>query len=653
MEFTGEADWGLSVMTLFNPNLEVTSLSIFRRGHSVFNEEFHSGLNIIRGENSSGKSTIMDFIFYGLGGDLLEHQWRESALLCDTVMMGVKLNGKEITLQRDIEKKSSQPMKVYFGPATEASQNSSEGWERYSFRRGNSESFSQIMFRLLGLPEVQYGEANTKITMNQLLRILYSDQLSSVEKLFRNQPFDDAVTRQTVGDLLLGAFSEKYYVAKLNLKAFEVEIKEVISKIATLIRTHSQDGQPLTEEWLALEQVKLKQELEKLNQEIEEIEEEIFSTQFDDRLSLNDQKDTYARLQQLQIAIGDIQEELNFVELESVDSEDFISSLSKKLDALHESKLVVDELNTLSFEFCPACFAPVEGMKVNGACSLCKQASDHKQVKERALRLINEYARQRQSSVDLQTARQQNISDLKAKLITTTELWEQAGRHYTVSLRTPTTELRTKLRSLNRKAGYAQRELEELATRKSIIEELKGATLRREELQSEIDKVKSIIEASERNNRDRISKSRRSIELEVLDFLRRDLERQSTFKNAKAVNFEFDGDRINVNDESFFSASSMVYLRNSFIASFVIAAANNNAFSHPRFMLMDTIEDKGLEPERSRNFQRLLYEKSSAAISQNQMIIATSMIAPELDIPEVTVGDFYTHENRTLQFTSV
>ena len=638
-------------MTLFRPNLELVDLSIFRRGQLVFSEAFHSGLNIIRGENSSGKSTIMDFIFYGLGGDLLEHQWRESALLCDTVTLGVKLNGKDVTLQRDVEQKSSQPMRIFFGPSSEALKSSGVGWERYSFRRSQSESFSQVMFRLLGLPEVQYGEANTKITMNQILRLLYSDQLSSVEKLFRGQPFDDAITRQTVGHLLLGAFSDDYYTARLNLKTYEAEIKDVVSRISTLIRLHGRDGHPLTEEWTDQEYLRLQKELDDLNNQIEATEEKVFSAQFEDRLSLNDQEATYARVKELQSQIGKLNEELDFLELEASDSAEFIASLTKKLDALHESKMVVDELNALKFDFCPACFAPVQGTEVEGACTLCKQASDESQVKERALRLINEYARQKQNSIDLQAGRQRQISDLKAKLTKVTELWEQAGRHYTVSLRSPTTELRTRLRSLNREAGYAQRKLEELATRKSAVAELKEAQNQRDDLQRKIDDVRSVIETAEKRDRDQISKARRSIELEVLDFLRRDLERQSTFKNADKVDFDFDGDRISVNGESFFSASSMVYLRNSFIASFAVAAANQTSFSHPRFLLMDTVEDKGMEPERSRNFQRLLNEKSKTAKSSNQIIIATSMIAPELDKPEITVGDFYTHQNRTLRIT--
>ena len=639
-------------MTLFNPNIQIDQLTVFARGARVFDEQFHSGLNIIRGENSSGKSTIMDFLFYALGGDLLEHQWRETALLCDTVVAGVKLNGSDITLRRSIEPKGSRPMQIYFGPIEEALEKSEDGWESYSFRRGKADSFSQVMFRLLGLPEVQYGEANAKITINQVLRLLYSDQLSSVEKIMRQQPFDDAITRETVGNLLLGAFDDKYYEARLRLRAADVEIKEVNSRITFLTRTHARDGHPLTDDWLAQEEKNLVAKLEAINEEILRLEESIFNTQFEDRLTLNDQNETYARVTELQEKLGALTEARDQLELQIADSAAFIVSIERKLDALQQSKAVVDELNALAFDFCPSCFAPIAEIEVEGACSLCKQASDHERTKERALRLINEYARQKQNSIDLQDTRRADLTRLNAEIVKTNELWEHAGRHYSVSLRSPTTELRSKLRKLNRDAGYLQREIEELASKKAIISELQEARRLRDALNSEIGELKTLIDVSERKSREQVSRARQRVESECLDFLHEDLERQSTFLNADRVNFEFGGDRISVNDESYFSASSMVYLRNSFLASFALAAANDKSFFHPRFLLMDTVEDKGLEPERSQNFQKQLHSKCSSAASEMQVIIATSMIASELDVPEITVGEYYTHTNRTLKLNT-
>ena len=32
-----------------------------------------------------------------------------------------------------------------------------------------------------------------------------------------------------------------------------------------------------------------------------------------------------------------------------------------------------------------------------------------------------------------------------------------------------------------------------------------------------------------------------------------------------------------------------------------------------------------------------------------QLIFATSMIAPELDSPEITIGEYYTRENKSLK----
>jgi hypothetical protein len=103
-----------------------------------------------------------------------------------------------------------------------------------------------------------------------------------------------------------------------------------------------------------------------------------------------------------------------------------------------------------------------------------------------------------------------------------------------------------------------------------------------------------------------------------------------------------------VNGESFFSASSMVYLRNSFYAGFLKSALENSAFRHPRFLIMDTVEDKGMEPKRSHHFQNLLAEMSGSASVDHQLIYATAMIAPELENSPYVVDRFYTHEDRTL-----
>lgn len=82
-------------MTRFEPTLEVLRLVIERNGQPVYDEAFHHGVNIIRGENSSGKSTILNSIFYGLGGDL--KAWSEAALLCTRIIVEVSVNGLPAT----------------------------------------------------------------------------------------------------------------------------------------------------------------------------------------------------------------------------------------------------------------------------------------------------------------------------------------------------------------------------------------------------------------------------------------------------------------------------------------------------------------------------------------------------------------------------
>ena len=50
-------------MTRFDPSLIVTRLIVQRNEYFVYDENFHAGVNVVRGENSSGKSTVLNCIY--------------------------------------------------------------------------------------------------------------------------------------------------------------------------------------------------------------------------------------------------------------------------------------------------------------------------------------------------------------------------------------------------------------------------------------------------------------------------------------------------------------------------------------------------------------------------------------------------------------
>jgi AAA15 family ATPase/GTPase len=53
-------------MTLLQPNLQLRKLRVLDGVRCAYAADFHSGVNIISGQNASGKSTVVDFIFYVL-----------------------------------------------------------------------------------------------------------------------------------------------------------------------------------------------------------------------------------------------------------------------------------------------------------------------------------------------------------------------------------------------------------------------------------------------------------------------------------------------------------------------------------------------------------------------------------------------------------
>jgi hypothetical protein len=209
-------------------NLFLNRLVVFtHNGNKAYDEKFTKGINIIRGDNSSGKSTISHFIFFILGGSFTS--WTKEAKKCSSVYAEVEMNGATLTLKREISDSPSIPMHIYWGAYEEAVKATIDGqWKKFPYKVSDKKSFSNVLFEQLDIPIV-VGDNN--ITMHQLLRLMYVDQDSPTSSLFLYEQFDSPLTRQTVSELLLGVYDETLYEDRINKRESEKRLQTLKNEI--------------------------------------------------------------------------------------------------------------------------------------------------------------------------------------------------------------------------------------------------------------------------------------------------------------------------------------------------------------------------------------------------------------------------------------
>ncbi|OUI79804.1 AAA family ATPase [Acetobacter tropicalis] len=634
-------------MMQFEPSLFVTRMVIKSNSLIVYDKLFHQGLNIIRGENASGKSTILNFIFYGLGGDLSE--WSDAALQCTQVLIEAELSGKPITLSREVSQKHGQPMNVFGGPYDLAQKAPSSDWMRYPYKRSqNRESFSQMLFRLLGLPEVR-NELSGNVTIHQVLRLLYADQLSPIDELFRHERFDSALLRDAVGRLLCGAYDGSLYENELNLRKFDKELDIVSGELRGLFSVFGQNKESLTLSSIDAERTRILTEQINNQNEVEKEHKKLFQNPDMDQASQVAQETAYNEVQRLQKELLELKTRRDANIFEMTDSERFIASLEEKLAALGDASLVAEEIGNTQFRFCPSCYTPLEDAHDEKNCHLCKSPFDPERYKRRIVAQINEMEIQVQQSRMLQGERTKKLEKLDHTLGDLEGYWRTASARLRELSRLPSFQIQERLQLLQRQAGYLDRQLEDLEQRKKTVDLLNKLSEKKEKLSEEIDRLRGKISTIRETQKYRFDTAKNEISKQIIGFLHNDISREEAFEISKDVEFDFAANRIKVDEQSYFSASSRAYLKASFAAGFLFAAAKDKQFRHPRFCIIDIVEDKGMEMERTRNLQIQLSKKSEVAESQHQLIFATSMIAPELENAKYTVGPFSTREKRALK----
>lgn len=275
-------------------NLFLRRLVIYtNEGNIAYDECFHKGINIICGDNSSGKSTITHFIFFVLGGDF--KNFVPEARECQVVFAEIEANGLIFTIKRNIEISqknnsinSRTAMHLFLGDFEE-SQNppSNKYWQKYPYNTSlNKKSFSNVLFELLDIPEVK--EENN-ISIHQILRLLYIDQESPTGSLFYYEQFDSQSTREAVADLLLGVYNQDLYTHKSDLQNSEKRLEELKREIKVTEKFFP-DALYLNKVHIETQIDNNKKQISEINNKIIEIRKGLQVVEFDNKKQLEFQK---------------------------------------------------------------------------------------------------------------------------------------------------------------------------------------------------------------------------------------------------------------------------------------------------------------------------------------------------------------------------
>jgi len=606
---------------------------------------FHLGVNIIRGSNSSGKSTIADFIFYVLGGDFV--QWKPEAQRCDAVIAEVLINGEPVTLRRYVSDEKFQPMELFWGDYTSANSSIVEGWLRLPYSRSSGkESFSQVLFRALGFPEVT-GDKDSNITMHQILRLLAVDQLSRVHSLMRDEQFDSPLTRRTVGDVVLGLFDDSLYSNQIKLRELKKNLAAATGEYSSLSAAfaNSKIGSDLND-LIKLEtdtNLRLVKLSEAIISGIDNAQEVSASHSLEAR-TIGDHLVAKQRVRQ------SIFTQLEKERLEIVDSEAFIKSLEGRLSALDESALTEAELGRILLHTCPECFQTIDRPNVEGSCKLCGQHVADTGRHERINRMRHELSTQIKESKSFFEERQKDLLTTVGMMETVDIEIAGLQRNYSVVTETVRSDRDRHLDEMFSMKGGLEQELRMIAFQRQLAQQLEDSAKRVKLLKVQITSLEFDVKRALERQNDRKLEATQVIDRIARYFLHKDLPREDAFKIANEVVADFDRNICEVDGRVNFSASSITYLRSAVNFAIFLASLELPFFRYPRFIVNDNIEDKGMEEARSQNFQRLIVEMSQKSLVSHQIIITTSMIAPEFDGTELCVGDKYHDTHKTLRF---
>lgn len=635
-------------MIVYNPTLNIKKLYAFKNGKEVLAMPFHNGLNVIYGSNGSGKTSAIQLLVYVLGSTVTN--WKEEAGSCDSVMAEIFVNESTITICREIGD-SIAGMSIFFGTYDESIKVGKLGWFSYPYAiSANKESFSQRIFEILNIPEAKSDGINN-LTLHQILRLVYNSQSDPATSIFNDEGFDSAIKREFVSNYLLGLYDNDLYNNKLEFIKKDKELTKTIAELKGLLLLI--DGQDI-----ALKSENIQSMTEELYGKIDSIIEEIEKhKELESRLKFSDEIkaiSTEKLVKDKNKFIG-LEIELSKIEYVIADSTKFIEELENKLLAINDSIEFYNTFKFKEFDSCPSCFSKLSVIHDDSKCSLCGTEDPDSTKQINYARMKNEIMIQLRESLSLLEKNKEKRDDLLKQIKILKGGMRKDVNKISIVSSSFNSHDDSLLYNKYKEIGELEEKIDSLKRMESVYSKIITLQALRDNLQARVSFLQDSISEKEHILQLKMPDLKEKISQYMKEVLSNDIENikdphdKAEFSNITSIDFDLASNRIIVNNKVSFSESSMYYLNNALhIALLKLSLVDPNV-RFPRLLILDGIENGGMEDARSKGIQKTIKDISDKYCEvRHQVIITTKGIYSGIDNEHYRVGQKFTSANRSL-----
>jgi len=612
-------------------------------------EEFHSGLNIIEGTNGGGKTTFSNLICYALG--IYVEEFDKSKLKIHTVI--VKDTNNFVVLHIEIDK-ASYKLKRFFNTNTIYIEDTEGNIDEYPIFRNENQIFSDWLLNKLGFPvvEIYQGTKRGKINFSDLFRLIHYDQKTNPEKIYKaprkenNFVTDSEFMRKVILEMLLGYKFSEYYKLLGEFNTEERKRLKEQSKLESYIEMAGDLGIDL----LSIETNDIDKAIKEKELQIKKV------TSYKEGISRKEIKGSMNHLLiELKKDLVEVEFELSDLADEQRNIQREISDINKLkegtiLEITQLKKIIVThgELNLFTPDTCPYCLKNVD--RQENYC-ICGNEVDESEY-ERFFYSSEEY-------IDILKSKQKSVNTFDLALDSCKEQMKRNSRiieeltnqrsNLKVRIKEGIKDIEfnrntTEINTLNDKLFDLNKDMYDLNQKTTILKKFEKIVKAFQTQASLVDVLKTEIAFKEKQAKGQMGEQIKKFNKIYNNLMHKIID------NIETAEISSENYMPIINKGEYIQASVDVATRFMYYLSLLNLSIADPKVPFPRFLLIDTPENLGIDKNHlDKSISKLLEGKKPEDMEKFQIILTTGIGKFPQDFKKYKVGETLLDDNKLLK----